>query len=67
MIRVAFGFAIVAAILLLVFAGAERYADRSVLQRFCADRVEVIKRVELILTKSEPVGEGSKQIGRAHV
>ncbi len=61
MVRIAFGFAVVAAILLLVFAGAERYAERTVLQRFCADKAGVIKRVGLIVTKSEPVGEGAKR------
>lgn len=45
----------------MVFAGAERHAQQSTVPRFCADPRGVLERVELILTKTQPIGEGSKR------
>jgi len=54
-------FAVTAAVLLLVFSAAEQYAERSAIPRFCADQTGVIKRVGIILTKGEPVGDAAKR------
>jgi hypothetical protein len=54
-------FAVTATVLLLVFSAAEQYAERSAIPRYCADQTGVIERIEIILTKGEPVGQASKR------
>lgn len=54
-------FAIAASLLLLVFARAEQHAEKSTIQRLCVDKAGVINRVNLTLTKPEPVGQASKR------
>ncbi len=59
--RIAIVFVVTAVVLLLVFGAAEQYADRSAIPRFCADQSNVLKRVGIILTTGEPVGDGAKR------
>lgn len=59
--RIFIVFAVAAAVMLMVFSSAEWYANNSAVPRYCADRSGVIARVRLILTSSQPVGEGSKR------
>lgn len=59
--RILIVFGVTATVLLLVFSAAQKYAERSVIPRFCADQDGVVERVETILTKGEPVGNESKR------
>ncbi len=59
--RILIVFAVTGVALLSVFAGAEQYAERSTVPRFCADPSDVLDKVKLILTKEQPVGQGSKR------
>jgi hypothetical protein len=59
--RIIIVFVVAAAVMLFAFASAEWYANESAVPRYCEDRQGVVERVELILTKSEPVGSGSKK------
>lgn len=61
MSKIVFVFIITAGVLLLVFGAAEQYADRSAVPRFCADQQNVLKRVGIILTNPQPVGDGAKR------
>jgi len=59
--RILIVFVVAAAVMLFAFASAEWYANESTVPRYCDDREGVVKRVKLILTKTEPVGSGSKR------
>jgi len=59
--RILIVFAVTAVTLVSVFAGAEQYAEKSTVPRFCTNPSDVLEKVKLILTKKEPVGQGSKR------
>jgi hypothetical protein len=61
MFRIAVVFVVTALVLMLAFGAAEQYADRSAIPRYCADQQNVLGRVKIILTKKQPVGDGSKR------
>ena len=59
--RIAIVFVVAAAILWLVFGAAQKHADKTLVPRFCKNPDDVIGKVELILTKKNPVGKGEKR------
>ena len=59
--RIAIVFVVAAAVLWLVFGAAQQHADNTLVPRFCKNPDDVISKVELILTKKNPVGEGEKR------
>ncbi len=61
MFRIIVVFVMAAAVMTFVFSSAEWYANNAAVPRYCEDRVGVIQRVKLILTKSEPVGSAAKR------
>jgi len=59
--RIAIVFVVTAGVLWLVFGAAQQHADKTLVPRFCENPDEVIAKVELILTKKNPVGNSKKR------